>query len=40
MSVENIVDVVVVLLKITFISGIIAGILKVASEIVKDKDSK
>jgi hypothetical protein len=40
MSVENIVDVVVVLVKITFLSGIIALILKVVSEILKTKDKK
>lgn len=40
MSVENVVDVVVVLVKITFLSGIIAAILKVALDILNHKDNK
>jgi hypothetical protein len=40
MSVENFVDVVVFLIKITFAAGILAGVLKIASEIFKSKDGK
>ena len=40
MSVENFVDVVVILIKVTVAAGILAGLLKIASEIFKDKSSK
>jgi hypothetical protein len=40
MSVENFVDVVVFLAGITFAVGIIAGVLKIASEIFKNKKDK
>ena len=40
MSVENFVDVVVFLAGITFVVGIIAGVLKIASEIFKNKKDK
>jgi hypothetical protein len=40
MSVENFVDVVVFLIKITFAAGILALVLKVASEIFKSKNDK
>jgi hypothetical protein len=40
MSVENFVDVVVFLIKITFAAGILALVLKIASEIFKSKDGK
>jgi hypothetical protein len=40
MSVENFVDVVVLLIKVTFAVGILAAVLKVASEIFKDKSKK
>lgn len=40
MSVENFVDVIVWIIKITFAAGILAGVLKIASEIFKDKKDK
>jgi hypothetical protein len=40
MSVENFVDVDVFLIKITFAAGILALVLKIASDIFKSKDDK
>lgn len=40
MSVENFVDVVVFLIKITFAAGIIAFLLKIASDIFNSKNDK
>lgn len=37
MSLENFVDVIVILIRITFAVGIISGILKVVSTLMKDK---
>jgi hypothetical protein len=38
MSVENFVDIIVILVKATFAVGIIAGVLKIASDLMKDKN--
>jgi hypothetical protein len=40
MSVENFVDIVVFLIKITFAAGILALVLKIASDIFKSKNDK
>jgi hypothetical protein len=40
MSVENFVDIIVVMIKITFAAGIIAGVLRIVSVIIKNKNEK
>jgi hypothetical protein len=40
MTVENFVEIIVILVKVTFAVGIIAGVLKIASNLMKDKNQE
>ena len=40
MSLENFIDIIIILLKVTFAAGIIAGVLRIASHLMKDKNQE